>query len=99
MPQIIPNTSPIAVSQSVTNVVGPNAGLQVKTGRGSLGVLSINTGASGATVALYDGTSASGTKLGTFSAVAQFAEPLGFPFRTGLFVVVTGAPDVTISFT
>ena len=74
---------------------------QVKTGAGTFLGLSVNTGQSGATVTVYDGTSAAGIKLGTFSAAAQGGPAIpgsGLAFTTGLFVVVAGspAPDVTV---
>lgn len=75
---------------------------QVKTGPGILGGLSINTGQAGASVTIFDNTSASGTKLGTFSAAAQGGPtfPLaGMSFKIGLCVVTAGATpaDVTVS--
>ena len=89
----------ITAAKSVMNFSAANAGAQLKTGKGVLNGITVNTGVAGASVALYDGTSTAGTKLGTFAATAQFgATSLGIPFTTGLFVVVTNAPDVTISF-
>lgn len=72
---------------------------QVKTGAGVLLGISVNTGDTGATVAAYDGTSASDPKLGQWSAVGAGPITLpggGLPFATGLFVVVAADPDVTI---
>jgi hypothetical protein len=75
---------------------------QIKTGQGILFGLSVNTGASGAAIALYDGTSTAGTKLGAFSAAAQgyVIYPVGIQFLVGLFAVTTGSPaaDVTVTY-
>lgn len=61
--------------------------------------LSVNTGASTATVTLYDGIDTSGTVIGVFTAAAaaSFLAPMvGRKFSTGLYAVVTGAPDLTV---
>lgn len=89
----------ITAAKSVMNISTAGSTL-LKTGKGVLNGVTINTGgATGATVTLYDGTTNAGGKLGTWSATAQFgATSLGIPFNTGLFVVVVGTPDVTISY-
>ena len=74
-----------------------------KVGSGILFSITINTGQTGASLTLYDGTSAQGNKLGTFSAAAgtpSIVFPVGLAFRFGLFAVTAGATpaDITLSF-
>jgi hypothetical protein len=86
---------------TLANFSAATAGTQIKTGAGTLFGLSVNTGASGASVTLYDGTSTAGGKIGTYSATAQGGPTLplaGIAFATGLFVVIVNAPDVTVSY-
>lgn len=69
---------------------------QALSGAGVLMGVTINTGASGATVALYDGTSTAGKEIAVISAEAPGGLSYGVPVAAGLFVVVTGSPDITI---
>lgn len=85
------------------NAAANTAGHQVKTGPGTFYGLSVNTPGTTSTATIYDGTSTSGTKLGTYSTTVQGAAPApgpGFEFTTGLFIVLAGgAPaDVTIAY-
>lgn len=84
-------------AQSYTNLTGAGS-TQVKAGIGWLGGVTVNTGVASATVTVYDSLTATGTKIATISAAAPVSLPFGVRFSTGLFVVVTGAPDITISF-
>ena len=91
---------PTAGAQSTNITTSTNT--QVKTGAGIFLGLSVNTGQSGASATVYDGTSAAGKKLGAYSAAAQGGPVLpqaGLAFTTGLFVVTAGATpaDITIA--
>jgi hypothetical protein len=92
--------------------IGPSAGTatrnittstntQVKTGAGIFNGLNVNTGQSGASIKVYDGTDNTGRLIGTYSAVAVGGAAVpagGLPFTTGLFVVTAGGSpaDVTV---
>jgi hypothetical protein len=63
--------------------------------------LSVNTGVAASTVKIYDGTSAAGTLLGTYTSAAQAGQllpPGGFQLAVGLFVVTVGTADITITY-
>jgi hypothetical protein len=83
------------------NTAANTAGYQVKTGAGVLRGFSVNTVGLTSTVTFYDGISTGGTKLGTFSTLAQNSVQLNLAFTTGLFVVLTGGTpaDITIAYT
>jgi hypothetical protein len=86
-------------ANSAFNIAGANAGVQIKTGPGTLSSVAINTGVAGATVELFDGTSTAGKPLGIYSAAAQTgALPQNIAFTTGLFAVTSAATNVTIGF-
>jgi hypothetical protein len=80
------------------NYAANSAGAQVKTGAGVVLGLSVNTPGLTSSLVLYDGTSTAGTKLGTFSTLAQVSLTLNIAFTTGLFAVLAGGTpaDVTI---
>lgn len=61
---------------------------------GILHVVSVNTGASGASVDIRDGSS--GGTVATIDATAPRSLFYDVQLKTGLHVVVTGAPDVTV---
>jgi len=85
---------------SSKNYAANTAGDQAKLGAGILRGLTVNTAGLTSTATLYDGTSTSGTKLGTFSTLAQNSlQDLNLAFATGLFVVLAGGTpaDVTVS--
>ena len=86
-------------SRSV-NVVGAVAGQQVKTGPGCFRGFSVNTAGTSSTFVAYDGTSPSGTKLGTWSTTAQANfDGLNLAFTVGLFLVTTGTvADLTVQY-
>lgn len=80
------------------NISAATAGTQVKTGPGQLRTVAINNAASASTIALYDGTSAEGTPIATIDGDVQVSLDYGLMFSVGLFVMVSGAPNVTIIF-
>ena len=100
MPQGASATNAAPQPSRSLNVVGANAGQQVKSGSGCFRGFSVNTAGTTSTLAVYDGTSAAGTKLGTWSTLAQANfGGLNLMFTTGLFVVTTGTvADLTIQF-
>lgn len=75
-------------------------GLQVKTGAGVLGSVTVNTAGTTTTLTMYDGTSTSGTKLATMTTTAQGTVTYNVKFTTGLFIVATvaSAADITIGY-
>lgn len=93
---IVTNTTAFSAYNNAANT----AGVQVKSGAGVLGGISVNTAGLTSSATLYDGTNTSGTKLGTFSTLAQVSLPLNLAFATGLFVVLAGGTpaDVTIAY-
>jgi hypothetical protein len=68
----------------------------IKAGVGQLVDVTVNTGASGSSIALYDGTSVTGTPIATIDPAANGCFLFGVQFNTGLFAVVTGTPDITV---
>ena len=81
------------------NFSANSAGLALQAGPGVLKGLDVNTVGVTSAIVLYDGTSTGGTKLGTWSTLAQVALQLNLPFTVGLFAVLTGGTpaDVTVS--
>lgn len=61
---------------------------------GILHVVSVNTGASGASVDIRDGSS--GNTIATIDATTARTLFYDVRLKTGLHVTVTGAPDVTV---
>lgn len=95
----MPNfVSPPPGSASFKNFIAATAGVAVKSGAGSLLSVVIGTGVASATIALYDGTSTSGTPITVVSAAAPIALDFGVAFKVGLFAVVVGTPNVTVNF-
>lgn len=80
------------------NFTAANAGQIIKTGSGALQGVIINTGGAG-TITLYDGVSTGGTKIGIINTAAQASLYYGVAFTTGLFAVVTGTEDITVTYT
>jgi len=81
--------------RNFTNIA-TNTTTTVKTGKGTLERITINTTAAGA-ITVYDNTSAAGTKIATFpsSAVVGTYE-FGCRFGTGLTIVTAAASDITV---
>jgi hypothetical protein len=69
----------------------------IKTGKGWISTVNVNTSGNG-TLTIYDGIDATGTVLAVIdtsknTTTSAFSP---WPFKTGLFMVQTGAADVTI---
>ena len=84
------------------NFTATNTGQSVKVGEGVLYTLTLNNPVATGVITLYDGTSTSGTKIGTITVPAS-PMPVTLEYRVffsvGLFVVVaTAAQDMTISY-
>lgn len=73
----------------------------VKSGKGVLHKISVNTFVASATITIYDNTAASGTKIGTFTLPATitgdapYVLPFDIQFNTGLTIVTSAATDIT----
>lgn len=68
----------------------------VKSGRGTLAKIIVNTTAAGA-ITVYDNTSAAGTKIATLkTSIAEGSFEFNCRFMTGLTVVTAAASDVTV---
>ena len=90
-----------SVGAASYNTAANTAGHQVKNASGVLYGLSVNTAGLVSSVTLYDGTSTSGAKLGTFSTLSQGGPVFpscGIAFATGLYLVAAGATpaDITV---
>lgn len=69
----------------------------VKSGRGNLGRIVVNTTAAGS-ITIYDNTAASGTKIGTLKAsIAEGTYTFECRFLVGLTIVTAGASDITVT--
>jgi len=93
--------APAGAAPSVRNIT-TDATTLVKTGAGTFNGLSINTVGDASTVKVYDGLTAAGTLLGTFSsaAIGNF-QNLGWPFAVGLCIVTASsdpAADITVTY-
>ena len=71
-------------------------GVIAGSGGGVLHVVNVNTGASAATLTLYDGTSTSGAVIAVISAAAPLSLPYDAVLNKGLYAAVSGAIDVTV---
>jgi hypothetical protein len=79
------------------NFAAATAGTLIKSGPGSPADVVINTGAIG-TISLYDSLSASGQVIAVISTAAPIRLSFGVAFATGLFAVVTGSGNSTITY-
>lgn len=86
-----------ASGNSFANIT-TNTTTVVKTGSGVLDRIVIGTAGTSSVITVYDNTAASGTKIGTVSGDAQAVLVFGVRFATGLTIVTTGAPNVTVSY-
>jgi len=71
----------------------------VKDGPGGVMSINVNTASGGASsLTLYDGVDATGAVLGVIDCTKQGSEGgmTAWPFQTGLFLTLTGSPDITI---
>lgn len=70
----------------------------LKSGRGTLHTVTINTTAAAA-VTIYDNTAGSGTTIAVFQASAGLGTYwFDVPFTTGLTFVLAGAHDITVAY-
>jgi hypothetical protein len=67
-----------------------------ESGGGILHTVVINTGVSAATVTLYDGTSTAGAVIAVVSAAAAGTFIYDAVLHKGLYVALSGSPDVTV---
>lgn len=74
-----------------------NGSTLVKTGAGGFYRLIIGGAGTGSTLAVYDGTSASGTLLATISTTTTGSVDIGLAFLTGLFVVAAGSAAANLT--
>lgn len=99
----------IASNQSTLNVQQVGYSFQnittstttvVKSGAGVLHIVNVNTlGTVASIVTIYDNTAGSGTKIGTINSLTlSGAFQFDIAFATGLTLVTTGAPDITVSY-
>lgn len=76
----------------------------VKSGKGNLHTLCLNTVAASGVVTVYDNTAGSGTKILTITnpltllAMGPLCGTYDIAFSTGLTVVTTGTQDITVSY-
>jgi hypothetical protein len=73
----------------------------VKAGPGVLNRIILNNPVAAATVTLWDSLTAAGTKIGTITVPASpqlVALSYNVAFNLGLTIVITGAPDITVSY-
>lgn len=87
---------------TLINFTATDAGKQVKLGSGVIFAVTLNKPVATSVITLYDGTSTSGTVLGTITVPAS-PQPVTLTyngyFDTGLFVSVgTAGSDFTISY-
>lgn len=90
--------TPPASAASFKNI-STNASTQVKTGAGTLQGVIVNTPGVTSTLALYDGTSASGTPIATINTAQAFGEEFNLAFTTGLFAVTAGGTPANLTIT
>jgi uncharacterized protein (AIM24 family) len=88
----------VAVNGDAFHNLTGNATTTVKTGSGVLERIVINTAGTSSTITVYDNTAGSGTKIATASGNAQTVLSYNVRFATGLTIVTTGSPDVTVGY-
>ena len=86
--QIQPNTLTNLAAAATTTVF---------TGPGILDGVTVNSVGATSSVVIYDNIAASGTILATINTISAYGNfPYNGLFHTGLTVVVTGTPDITV---
>lgn len=100
---IVLSLGPAAAQQALYSYqnITTDATTTVKSGKGYLHTVCINTPAATGTVTIYDNTAGSGTKIGAITSYASLSGCYTYDvaFWTGLTVVTaTAAPDVTVTF-
>lgn len=75
--------------------------IQVATGRGALHSVVINTGNTGGTIKLIDGTAGTTANMGIITMANSASIVLNYDiiFSAGLRIVVSNSPDITVSYT
>jgi hypothetical protein len=70
----------------------------IKSGAGALISINVNTASANATLTVYDNISAAAPIMAVVDCSRGGVEGgfAGWPFTTGLFVVLVGTPDVTL---
>lgn len=72
------------------------SGVIAETGGAILHTVTVNTGATGASVAVYDGPDATYPLIALLAATTQGTFTFDARLSKGLYVSVSGAPDLTI---
>lgn len=73
--------------------------LAVQSGSGGLMGIFVSAASATPTIAVYDGSSASGNLIvNTFTPVAGTFYPMPFLFSAGLFVAISGTVDCTVAY-
>lgn len=76
----------------------------VKSGKGNLHAIIINTPVASGTITMFDNTAGSGTKIATITnpvsllGMGPISAVYDIAFATGLTIVTTGAQDITVSY-
>jgi hypothetical protein len=87
----------VEMAGSTFSNITTNTTTLVKTGAGTLHRIVVNNPGTAATITIYDSTTATGTKIGTIAVgVTQTSIAYEAFFSTGLTIVTTGAPDITV---
>lgn len=72
------------------------SGVIAGQGGGVLHLVVVNTGNTGATLTLYDGTSTSGAKIAGIAAAATASLTYDAVLNSGLYAAVSGTVDATV---
>lgn len=89
---------PVSLAGASHTNITTNTDTVVKASPGTFIGLVVNSAGTTSTATVYDNTACSGTKIGTFSTVAQAALNFGINASTGICVTTAGgaAADITI---
>jgi hypothetical protein len=91
-------TWPAAAAKFYYHTATATAGFQVYTGVGCLLHLIVNSPIASSTVTFYDGINTGGLVIASASTANFGFLEYGIQFLTGLFIVVTGTSDITITY-
>ncbi len=101
----VPVTASLAAAATggyTANNITTSTTTVVKSGAGTLHGINVNTlGTVASTAVVYDNTAGSGTKLATIDTLTVGNvgwNQYDVAFATGLTIVTTGAPDITVSY-
>jgi hypothetical protein len=89
MPVYDGGLTPVNITTAATTLI--------KTGRGTIGRVIVNTAGAGSSIAIYDGLTAAGTLIATVSSAAQTSLTFGAAVSTGLCVVTSGGTPANIT--